>query len=405
MTSPSTILLVGEAVTLAHVVRLVTLADLLLKRGWHVVLAADPRYGAMIGPQKFPVVAIYSIPGSQFQRALARGTVVFDFQTLDRYVNDDLVLFDRIQPKCIVGDFRVSLAISARVAKIPYVNLTNAYWSPLAKIRRVVPEYEWVHHLGVGPAQLAFDVFNRIGFFQHVIPVNQIRRKHGLKSIGKDFRAALTDGDITCFADYPEIIPTATLPATQSFIGPLLWSPPAPPPPWWPEVMARESKRPVVYVGLGSSGPVGMLQTVLNGLADLPLDVIASAAGRAEILSIPPNARVADLLPGDQACAAADLVVCNGGSPGTYQAMVVGKPVLGIASNMDQFLNMAAVEDAGYGRMSRAQSVTAGDIRRAVTDMLGNTEMSAKTKALARAVSLPNAVDSLASMSTFFSRA
>ena len=50
--------------------------------------------------------------------------------SLDRYVEEDLRLIDSFRPDVVVGDFRVSLAISARKARIPYVNVTNAYWSP-----------------------------------------------------------------------------------------------------------------------------------------------------------------------------------------------------------------------------------------------------------------------------------
>lgn len=394
--SRSRILFVAEAVTLAHVVRLVTLAGSLHKKGWDVVLATDPRYAPIVGRMNFPVVDIYSMPASHFQRAVARGSPIFDFATLDRYVADDLTLLKKLSPQLVVGDFRISLAVSARLAQIPFVNLTNAYWSPLARIRRVVPEFDWVQRLGVPAAQLAFRAFQRLGYAQHAVPVNRIRRKHGLPAIGSDFRVALMDGDVTCFADLPEIIPTAPLPANQHFIGPVPWSPPAPPPAWWTELEDRDNQRPLVYVSLGSSGPAGALQNVLDGLADLPVDVIASTAGRANALRVPPNARVADLLPGDQACAAADLVVCNGGSPGTYQALAQGKPVIGIATNMDQFLNMAAVEDAGCGRLVRSGSATAALVKRIAINILDDHSSANHAKSVAKAMSSTAASDVLA---------
>lgn len=363
------ILFVAEAVTLAHVVRLVTLATELHGQGSRVVLAADPRYARLVGPLPFPVVDIYSMPAEQFQRAITRGSPIFDFETLDRYVRDDLALLKQVDPQVVVGDFRISLAVSARLARVPYVNLTNAYWSPLARIRRVVPEFDWVRWVGVPAAQFIFRRFERIGFAQHAVPVNRLRRKYGLPGIGSDFRAALMDGDLTCFADLPEIIPTAPLPVNQRFIGPVPWSPPVPLPPWWAEIRDRQGQRSLVYVSLGSSGPLGVLQNVLDGLAVLPVDVIASTTGRAEALRVPANARVAELLPGDQACALADLVVCNGGSPGTYQALALGKPVIGLATNMDQFLNMAAVEDAGCGRLLRSRSANPEVISRLVLEV------------------------------------
>jgi UDP:flavonoid glycosyltransferase YjiC (YdhE family) len=133
-----------------------------------------------------------------------------------------------------------------------------------------------------------------------------------------------------------------------------------------------------VYVTLGSSGPAEVLQNVLDGLAGLPLELIASTAGRVEALCVPANARVADMLPGDQACKAADLVICNGGSPGTYQALAHGKPVIGLATNMDQFLNMVAVEHAGCGRLLRSRSATADTVRRVTVAALHDRTLAAR---------------------------
>jgi UDP:flavonoid glycosyltransferase YjiC (YdhE family) len=47
-------------------------------------------------------------------------------------------------------------------------------------------------------------------------------------------------------------------------------------------------------------------------------------------------------------------VICNGGSPTTYQALAAGVPVIGIARNLDQFLNMRLLEKAGVGILLRS---------------------------------------------------
>ena len=285
-----------------------------------------------------------------------------------------------------------------RLAQIPYVNLTNAYWSPLARGRQLVPEFAWVRLLGVPIAQALFRAFQRVGYMHHAVPINRVRRKHGLPGIGNDFRAALMDGDVTCFADWPEIVPPAPLPAGQHFIGPVPWSPTVALPPWWEQRVHGVRQRPLVYLTLGSSGPRNALQEVLDGLTGLPADVIASTAGPMGGLRVPANVQVAELLPGDAACAAADLVVCNGGSPGTYQALGHGKPVIGVATNMDQFLNMAAVEDVGCGRLVRSRSATAAVYRRLVPALLGDHALLARAAAMARPLSADDVGDRFSSV-------
>ncbi len=382
--SPPKVLFVAEAVTLAHVVRLVTLATGLHHRGWPVTLATDPRYAGMVRPLPFPTVDLWTMPAAQFQRAITRGSPIFDFETLDRYVRDDLALLEQVQPDVVVGDFRISLAVSARLAGVRYVNLTNAYWSPLARIRHVVPEFDWVRWTGVPLAQALFSAFRRIGYAQHAMPVNRVRRKHGLPGIGNDFRDALMDGDITLFADLPQIIPTDPLPPHQHFIGPVAWSPTVPLPAWWEDMLARRRDRPLVYVTLGSSGPPDALQRVLDELAGADVDVIAATAGRARLGEVPASACVADLLPGDRACELADLVICNGGSPSTYQALAQSKPVVGLATNIDQFLNMAAVEDAGVGRLLRSHLTEPNSIAKALCGLKGDATASARATGLRR---------------------
>jgi UDP:flavonoid glycosyltransferase YjiC (YdhE family) len=63
-------------------------------------------------------------------------------------------------------------------------------------------------------------------------------------------------------------------------------------------------------------------------------------------------------------------VICNGGSLTCQQALAAGVPVLGIASNMDQFLNMEALTKAGLAAMLRADRLSVGKIRSVVTTMI-----------------------------------
>jgi UDP:flavonoid glycosyltransferase YjiC (YdhE family) len=104
--------------------------------------------------------------------------------------------------------------------------------------------------------------------------------------------------------------------------------------------------------------------------------VIAATAGRGEALPATANSRVAEFLPGDACARIASIVVCNGGSPATYQALAAGKPVIGLAANSDQFLNMAAVADTGYGVLLRAYRATEDAIRTAVSRAVNHDRLA-----------------------------
>lgn len=396
------VLFVAEAVTLAHVVRLVTLADFMTAQGYRVQLAADPRYSGLIGRTRYPVVPIHTMPTEQFQRAINSGAPIFDFGTLARYVEDDLALIKATKPQLVVGDFRISLGISARVAGVPYVNITNAYWSPYARIRHLVPEFGWARAIGRPLAQLLFGAFRKVGYAHHIVPINQMRRKYGLPSLGADFRFALTDGDRVCYADVPEIIPTQPLPPSHCFIGPIPWSAPIALPVWWKMIADERDSKPIVYVNLGSSGPSAVLQNVLDGMKDLPISVVVATAGRSTQLQVPSNSHVTNFLPGDAICAASRLVVCNGGSPTTYQALGNGVPVIGLATNMDQFLNMAAMEDADCGRLIPSGSITARVMKKTISAALDDRGLASSARRVAAILASVRPMESFADVARPF---
>jgi UDP:flavonoid glycosyltransferase YjiC (YdhE family) len=161
-----------------------------------------------------------------FIDALSRGKPVYDEATLDRYVRDDLDLLDAFKPAVVIGDFRLSLSISARLRRIPYVAISNCYWSPYWRPPRyIVPNIRSL--TGILPLPIAealFQLGRPIAFALHCRPLNRVRRTYGLPSLGTDLRRIYTDADYVLYADIAELFPGAHLPVNHQFIGPLMWS-------------------------------------------------------------------------------------------------------------------------------------------------------------------------------------
>ena len=383
------VLFFAEAVTLAHVARPIALAQGLVSAGREVIFACDPRYAAFLAGERWQTLALHSISSAQFLRALASGSPVYDVETLRAYVRQDLELIERIKPDLIVGDFRLSLSVSARLAGIPYAAVTNAYWSPCYPVHRFpLPVLPMTRFLSVPVARQLFQLAQPLAFSLHCRPMNRVRQEHGLSSLGGDLRRVYTDADHTLFADVPAMFPTVDRPANHHYLGPVLWSPPVALPAWWDQLPAG---RPIVYLTLGSSGASPLLYLALQALAEEPVTVIASTAGAVVPQRLPANVYVADYLPGMQAATRASLVICNGGSPTSQQALAAGVPVLGIASNMDQFLNMGAVVAAGAGTVLRADRVKHADVRAAVRHVLADSFFGVGAGKLARAFATLNA--------------
>lgn len=353
------VLLVAEAVTLAHFARIVTLAKALDPELYEVVVASDPRYIDLEKPLDCAFHPIRSLSSAAFAQALARGKPLYDVETLTRYVEADLALLDRIQPDLVVGDFRLSLAVSAPLRCIPYAAVVNAYWSPCAEVAYPVPDLPMTRILNITFAQKVFDVVRPFAFALHARPLNRVRRKFGLPSLGSDLRQVYTWGNYTLYADTPDVVPTHDLPGHHRYLGPVLWSTKTPLPEWWDSL---PGDKPVVFLSLGSSGQADLLPLTLTALSRLPVSVMVATAGKIALTDVAGNVYIADFLPVDIASRRAQLVISNGGSLTTYQALASGVPVMGICSNMDQLLNMQALEKLGAGILLRAARTTVEEI-------------------------------------------
>ena len=376
------ILFFAEAVTLAHAARPIVMASSLDGLGYERVMACDDRYKRFMVGQTWQTLPLRSISSQRFLRSLAWGTPVYDLPTLRRYVAEDIALIERVKPDLIVGDFRLSLSVSARLVGIPYATITNAYWSPYIRdMPFPLPVLPLSRCMPLALAQAIFDAVKMRAFSLHCRPLNRLREAHGYAPFGSDLRRAYTDADYTLYADTPAMFPVERLPSHHRFLGPMLWSPSVPAPPWWRDLPADQ---PIVYVTLGSSGSPKVMRTVIDALAGQPVTVIASTAGAPLPQTLSQNLYMADYLPGIEAAARASLVICNGGSPTSQQALACGVPVLGIASNMDQFMNMAAVVRAGAGSVLRADRVGVRQIREAVVRMISDPEGRRGAKGLAR---------------------
>lgn len=370
------VLIMAEAVTLAHIGRPTALAAGLDPRRFEVHFAASPRFDALLGPLPHTRHDLESIPTARFLDALDRGTPVYSPDDLRYYVRQDRMLLADIRPDVVVGDFRLSLSVSARLAGVPYATITNVYWSSAARQRFPLPELPLTRTLGVRAAGIVFPMARTVAFALHTRPLNRVRREHGLPSLGPDLRRTYTDADRVLFADAPELAPPHILAPGHEFLGPVLWEPEATPP-------ALPDDRPLVYVTLGSSGRGRLLAAVVRAFAGLPVTVVAASVGADLPDPLPHNVITADYLPGTAVARRAALVVCNGGSPTVQQALSAGTPVLGLAGNMDQHLSMRSVTTAGVGLLVRSEHATPTAIAHAAGRLLDEPDFHTRAKEMA----------------------
>lgn len=374
------LLFVTENITLAQVVRLATLAARLDSTRYEVHFACSDFDPLVFGGTSFERWPLYTIDKEQGFKALAKGERLYDVKTLERYIADELRVIDRVNPELIVGDFRLSLAVSARLRSVHVASLINAYWSPYAvRERWPVPDHPIVRLVGVELAERYFPQALPKVFGHFAAPLNSLRKRHGLPEF-ETLSHQLCFGDSVLYPDVPELCPVAGAPASHHFLGAVQWSPELA----LPSSLEGEASLPLVYVTLGSSGDVAALPTVLEGLDGLPMRGVLATAGRAAPSRVPNNFVTADFVPGELLARQARFVVTNGGSSTGYQALAHGVPVLGIPSNLDQYLAMAAITQRGAGLMLRSGGLTRDQVRRAAVRLLEAPTIKAAAADVAR---------------------
>lgn len=375
MSKKRKILFISESVTLAHISRPYLLAMGLDREKYEITLAWNRNYASLFPPFPFKNRIIETISTPDFLKRINKGITLYNRKTLEKYIQDDLRLLEEEKPDIVIGDFRQSLAISARLTKIPWINLANAYWLPEANAKFLVPDHILVKLFGEKFSQFVFDYISPIALSLHGLTMYSLMKKNGIPPPKLNLGNIYTQGDYTLFYDSPYLIPCKNLANNQEYLGPILWSPEIAKPSWWDEIL---NKKPIVYITLGSSGNIALLPNIIQALKNLPITILLATASKEIIPNLPSNVYQNSYLPGIEASALSDLVISNGGSPTTQQALSQGVPVLGIASNMDQFLNMYFVERAGTGLYLRAGLLDPKVLHNTVENMLKDQQMKLK---------------------------
>ncbi len=249
--------------------------------------------------------------------------------------------------------------------------IINAYHSPLARGRAMVPDSVPVRVLGPALAgalwRLSPETFSGIV----LAPLARFRARHGLPAPRGDV-IGLFGADMVLFPDADHFARTPGAPASHRRIGPLIWRPEGPGAGLSDLPAGFGRRRPLVYVCLGSSGDMRLLPAAVEGAAAAGADVLVATAGRTLARPLPRGERIVvrRYVDGDEASRRAALVVANGGNPQVVQAFAAGRPVLGLPSNLDQSLNMGHAVATGAARALHPARVTAARIARRVEALL-----------------------------------
>ncbi|MCU7921128.1 MAG: glycosyltransferase [Candidatus Thiodiazotropha sp. (ex Dulcina madagascariensis)] len=381
----------GEDLALSHVVRPLVLADAVRDK-YEIIFVTGERYAHLVEGYGLTPRRTWTLSTDTFMERLSKGRDGWLAEEISRQVKDELALIEELSPDLIIGDLRWSLGTSAELTKTPYVSLVDAYWGPYCTLPPPTPEFPFVRVLGVKLSSLLMPLLAPAIFKQLAKPFNAVRREYGLKELA-EYREVATHADWVAYPDLPALAPTADPPDNHRYLGPVQWSPTSQHPPWWDRL---PSDKPLIYVAMGSTGRVGVVDSLIEVLGEMPVTVMLSTSGRLSDKDYPANFYTTDYLPGMEACERSALVICNGGAGTVYQAIAGETPILGIPTNADQYYVIDALTRQGAGLYIRSTHDSQRAISAAMERLLTERRFIARIGELNRELSQFNAADRFA---------
>ena len=296
----------------------------------------------------------------------------FTAKEMQPRVENEIELFKKIKPACVLTGWCQSVLISARAAGVPFVNVlhstsvTEYYQAGLQTLpdRR---DFPFLHRL-FSEEKINRRVSNLVLKLKWPArPFNTLAKKYGLKEFNNFIE--LLEGDYTLLADIPEWVGFSKIRPTLHYIGPLPFRLNREIP---KEISDMPKDKPVVYFAMGSSGKPGLIADILKGFKDKPYRVIAPVESHIKELEveIPPNVIVTGFLPAHKVNPLADISVIHGGQNTVMNACLSGTPIVGVGMHPEQQANLDACVRKGFAIRLSKRTITASAVLDAIDKLL-----------------------------------
>ncbi len=319
---------------MAHPCRAYKLAQLLARDGHSVVFGTPEKFHSMFQPEAgIEKISIQSVQTADFLQRIDREKFPYTLKELRVQLVENLKLLRKYRPRAVVGDVRYTLPIASFMEWVPCITLADFHWSPLCQTKFPVPDSVNTRRFGARLSKLVGPWILRLVLSLVFRPLNQIRKENGFPGY-PDIRRAYCDGDATFYVGF-EHAATQQLEQNQFFGGPLLWQGGS----WGAfEVPQVNNETPVALLSLGSSGNYSCFNTIVEGLLESGVRVIASHPNPEKIPRdfLSRGLSAYKFLDFGKVLTKVDFMVGNGGSSTIWGALCAGKPYLGVYSLLDQ---------------------------------------------------------------------
>lgn len=383
----TSILIAVTGGSIAHTLRPLPIALRLRRLGARVVFGGTGPYVRFLEEQGFPVVPLPMLDYGRVCKMM--DSERFHLRGLAEYrsaVAAQRCYLDGLKPDLVLQDGPdPALPLAAFEAGIEHVSLANATVFGFAGPQQVVPYRPWLRNKIKWSEKLTYWINNFLILQRNVrvnIPMFTYLAQRGI-AVESIYQPAL-------IPDLPELFGAPPERDGKIFIGPLLYEPEVPKPEWWSKL---DHMRPLVYVGVGSSGGLTGMRTMIEALADTEYQVVLSTADTFKAQDLPQNFFASGLVPREAVLQRAAVMVFHGGNATMYQGIKFGVPMVAIPAHFDHEMNARAVVARGLGISIYPHELTPYDLRHAVDTAMRSSKMAFNLKRFQMVLTKRNAAE------------
>jgi UDP:flavonoid glycosyltransferase YjiC (YdhE family) len=349
----SRILAVPYSHTLSHLSRPLLVAKKLRDKGYELVFGGESPKTTFIKQESFKVLPLYEPDPDELFGNIRRGKLRFISDVeIERMIEADLSLYRDVKPDIVLTDGRFTASISTHIAGLAHAAIVNVS-STEYRALPYIPFFDWLPERLIKRDKRFWKILDSLNLrlemfvFDNVMNIfKKLSKQYGIKKMVTATNC-LTGKDITLLADVPEYFPTKNLPKNHHYIGPITWQSNLSPPAWWPPQVSDK----LIYVTMGTTGLGDFFRLASDLFKGGRYTCVMTTGRQSELMpTIPGHIYIEEYIDGDLVMEACDAVVCHGGNGTIYQALLHGKPIIGIPTIPDQAYNMRRVEALGVGK-------------------------------------------------------
>ena len=379
----SRILFSPESFNMGETTRCIEIARVARERG-HTVLfhVYSPKYLGLLENAGLPVhlrEPIMSDAEAEQIMALDQGRGVrhpFTTDMVRRRVNAELEAIRDFRADAVVIGSNLTMLLSARIAGVPiFYARPYAYSSTYFSKKPVGGEL-------AAPGWLR--AVARV-FSYKPASFTRVAREHGLRLPHRTVDMLSADVNLICSLFTQ--LRGDSLVEPDVGVGPIYYRAPGE----LPQIVREPRERPLIYVGMGSSGSADILAKVLRQLSAAPVDVLVG--GGVQLLDthlLGSNIHFAGTVPGTipahLLAGHIDASMTHGGEGTVQTACLAGVPFAGIAMQAEQSWNIEECVRYGNALRFTKNDVRRGNMRDILDRLLSDEGMRARARQLGEAM-------------------